>query len=233
MRNDTPRNSYEGIQHIHLEPRRRGSANSERGGSAKSDGSEVSRTNDACDSPKPTVKNHSTPNEGKVDEKRNMRQSSIADDDDEEESSSVDTDEDRDRKRDEKEVEHLEMALDATLHIRPDLDEDTIELDEATPPQPAIHQVKSQPILGQPPMFSKETLNSSGRLMERIVALRKDCLHTVGLPKLHKAYQILENVESDNMEAQLLDLLGQELFDDYAGKIWQLKFCEESAFRIN
>lgn len=219
MRTDTPRSSYDEIIKIHLEPKRKGSANSERAASAKSDRSDRSRGSSASaeQEPKKNIK---------------MRQASLADDE-EEESSSFDTDEDRDRKREEKEVENFEMMLDATLHIAPELEKDTVEMEEvATPPKP-IHHVQSEPVIGEPPVFSKETLNSSGRLMERIVALRKDCLNAVGLPKLHKAYQILDDIDSDNMEARLKEHLGEKLFEDYAGKIWQLKFCEESAFRIN
>lgn len=232
MRNDTPRSSYE---HINLEPRRKGSANSDRAGSAKSDRSNPdsvdSNRKPSYQTPERRTQSSSTPEAPGNTKPIKMRQASIVDDEDDDESFSQEADEERDRKREEKEQANLEKVLDATLHIAADIDEDTIEVEEAQ--QPDLHHVQSEPALGQPPMFSKETLNNSGRLMGRIVALRKDCLHGVGLPKLHKAYQILDNVDSESIEAQLVELLGQELFDEYAGKIWQLKFCEESAFRIN
>ena len=47
-----------------------------------------------------------------------------------------------------------------------------------------------------------------------------------------QAYEVLEDVEESEMEKRLLGLLGQEKFDLYAGKIWQLKFCEDSAFNM-
>ena len=233
MREDTPRSSYDSAHHIHLEPRRKGSANSERGDSAKSDRGHRRRPSDQAEA----VTRASNDSNGKAEAGRNAmkhRQPSLVDE--EEESSSLENDEDRERRNEEKEQENLERMLDATLHIQVDMDEDTIEIEEAAAPQSEsqpIHHVKSEPVIGQEPMFSKETLNSSGRLMERIVALRKDCLKGVGLEKLHKSYQILDDIDSENMEAKLLELLGSQIFDEYAGKIWQLKFCEESAFRIN
>lgn len=231
MREETPRNSYDGIHQIHLEPRRKGSANSERGDSAKSDRGHRRRPSDQTDA----VVGASSDSNGKGDNRSaamKHRQPSLVDE--EEESSSIETDEDREKRNEEKEQENLERMLDATLHIHVDMDEDTVEIEDAVVPQSQpIPHVKSEPVIGQEPMFSKETLNSSGRLMERIVALRKDCLKGVGLEKLHKSYQILDDIDSENMEAKLLELLGSEIFDEYAGKIWQLKFCEESAFRIN
>lgn len=240
MREDTPRNSYEGIQKIHLEPKRKGSAGSDRPDSAKSDrGGHQRRSSDNTSAI--AFDRHKERN-GKMEVKPNIkhRQSSLADDDDEESlsiSADIDNDEEREQRREEKEAENFERMLDATLHIQVDMDDDTLEMDEAIAPKPApqkpLAHVKSEPVIGQEPMFSKETLNSSGRLMERIVALRKDCLRGVGLEKLHKSYQILDDIDSDNMEARLRDHLGPSLFEEYAGKIWQLKFCEESAFRIN
>lgn len=221
MREETPRNSYEGIQKIHLEPKRKGSASSDRPGSGKaerghrrfpSDQSTASVASDLSNKAARDVVRH--------------RQVSLVDEDDDE-SSSVDNDDERDRRREEKEAEQLERMLDATLHIDVDMDDDTLEMEEAKLAAPA----KSEPQIGEAPMFSKETLNSSGRLMERIVALRKDCLKGVGLEKLHKSFQILDDVDSENMEDRLRTHLGPTLFDEYAGKIWQLKFCEDSAFR--
>ena len=33
-------------------------------------------------------------------------------------------------------------------------------------------------------------------------------------------------------QPQLVDLMGKEKFDEYAGKIWQLKFCEDSLYKV-
>jgi len=214
MRSDTPRSSCEAII---LEPRRRGSASgSERGDSAKSD---RQRPGSSHTPTKPEIRVSQSIDDRTITMESVSRQTSVADD---EESSSL---ENGDR-----EMENLEMMLDATLHIAADLDDDDEALEKAAAPAPIPH-VQSEPVIGQVPMFSKETLNSSGRLMGRIVALRKDCLRGVGLEKLHRSFQILDAVEDDDMEAKLLDLLGQDIFDAYAGKIWQLKFCEESAFK--
>lgn len=49
----------------------------------------------------------------------------------------------------------------------------------------------------------------------------------MGFVVLHKAFEILSNIEDDELEPQLLNLMGKDKFDQYAGKIWQLKFCYE------
>ncbi|XP_069142325.1 serine/threonine-protein kinase Nek4-like isoform X3 [Argopecten irradians] len=91
-------------------------------------------------------------------------------------------------------------------------------------PSPDIHRSASLP--------SVETLCSANRLSQRIQHLHKDCVSGVGFDTLHKAYQILSNIEDDEVEPQLVTLMGKENFDLYAGKIWQLKFCEECLLQL-
>ncbi|KAI0222056.1 hypothetical protein LSAT2_026685 [Lamellibrachia satsuma] len=76
------------------------------------------------------------------------------------------------------------------------------------------------------------SLTTTGRLWERITMLRKDCIHGLGVLKLKQAYDILDEFEADELEPRLISLLGDRDFDIYAGKIWQLKFCEEAAFGL-
>lgn len=76
------------------------------------------------------------------------------------------------------------------------------------------------------------TITASGRLLDRINRLRRDCIKALGFNALAQAYEVMEDVEESEMEKRLLGLLGQEKFDLYAGKIWQLKFCEDSAFNL-
>ncbi|XP_078487797.1 uncharacterized protein LOC100184532 [Ciona intestinalis] len=79
--------------------------------------------------------------------------------------------------------------------------------------------------------ISQATLASTGKLMDRIVALRKDCIQGLGVPLLHRAYELLDNnLDEDETEKHLIQLLGSVRFNQWAGKIWQLKFCEESIF---
>ncbi|ESO88883.1 hypothetical protein LOTGIDRAFT_165299 [Lottia gigantea] len=79
-------------------------------------------------------------------------------------------------------------------------------------------------------MPSIETLADTSRLMQRIQLLHTDCVKGVGVERLKRAYDILNNIEDDEVEPKLVALLGKDDFDEYAGKIWQLKFCEESLF---
>eukprot|EP00057_Strongylocentrotus_purpuratus_P019087 XP_011673561.1 PREDICTED: serine/threonine-protein kinase Nek4-like [Strongylocentrotus purpuratus] len=73
-------------------------------------------------------------------------------------------------------------------------------------------------------------MTTSGRLMDRIAMLRKDIMQGIGIELLTKAYELLEKDDDEDTEAQLLQLLGREKFEIYGGKIWQLKFCEETVF---
>ncbi|XP_071808404.1 uncharacterized protein [Asterias amurensis] len=86
--------------------------------------------------------------------------------------------------------------------------------------------------LGSPasPYTRNATMTTSGRLMDRIAALRKDIMQGIGIELLQKAYESLDNEDQDLVEAELISIMGREKFDIYGGKIWQLKFCEETVF---
>ena len=48
------------------------------------------------------------------------------------------------------------------------------------------------------------TLASTGRLMDRIVALRKDCIKGLGIRLLHRAYELLdEEKDEDRLQVSL------------------------------
>ncbi|XP_050413695.1 serine/threonine-protein kinase Nek4 isoform X2 [Patella vulgata] len=89
---------------------------------------------------------------------------------------------------------------------------------------------ESLPIHKSMSMPSIETLSDNSRLMKRIQQLHTDCVKGVGYAKVKEAYHILNRIEEDEVEPKLVALLGKDKFDEYAGKIWQLKFCEESLF---
>lgn len=74
------------------------------------------------------------------------------------------------------------------------------------------------------------TMTTSGRLMDRIGLLRKDIMQGIGMEMLKQAYDILEQEEDEDTEVLLMKLMGKAKFDVYAGKIWQLKFCEETVY---
>nr|CAB3264289.1 serine/threonine-protein kinase Nek4 [Phallusia mammillata] len=76
------------------------------------------------------------------------------------------------------------------------------------------------------------TLASTNKLMKRIVMLRKDCIKGLGVPLLHRAYELLDQEnDEENLKDKLVELLGEVRYSLWAGKIWQLKFCEESIFQ--
>ncbi|XP_033744999.1 LOW QUALITY PROTEIN: serine/threonine-protein kinase Nek4-like [Pecten maximus] len=144
---------------------------------------------------------------------------------------------DKEKLRENKEMNNFISLLDTTLKLNKEddkSDEDsatskTVEEEEEEKtlspiPSPDIHRSASLP--------SVETLCSANRLSQRIQLLHKDCVAGVGFDTLHKAYQILSNIEDDEVEPQLVTLMGKENFDLYAGKIWQLKFCEECLLQL-
>ncbi len=104
-----------------------------------------------------------------------------------------------------------------------------------------VHGPRDAPIIHVPEITDESvknlggqvrTLGTSTRLMDRITVLRKDCIRGLGVQKLKEAYDILDNVDGEELESSLIALLGKVDFDIYAGKIWQLKFCEEAAFGL-
>lgn len=75
------------------------------------------------------------------------------------------------------------------------------------------------------------TLASRTRLAQRIEQLHRDCLRGLGLKKFHDAWQILTNEQltenPDEVEDKMKSVLGQQHYDTFAAKIWNLKFCED------
>ncbi|XP_060084768.1 serine/threonine-protein kinase Nek4-like [Ylistrum balloti] len=175
--------------------------------------------------------------------KPKIRQPSIQDDSSSSEEETLKENEDlkrnKEKHRENKEMNNFISLLDTTLKLNKEddkSDEESVdskvvvveeEEEEKTLspiPSPDIHRSASLP--------SVETLCSANRLSQRIQLLHKDCVSGVGFETLHKAYQILSNIEDDEVEPQLVTLMGKENFDLYAGKIWQLKFCEECLLQL-
>ncbi|CAH1783143.1 unnamed protein product [Owenia fusiformis] len=165
------------------------------------------------------------------------RQPSVDGDDSSSDSSESSIEDDSKKKRGDKEMNNFISLLDTTLRLNKDDDKSDDEVDEfdvpdrpkAPAPEPAIVRRASEPQFG----ISEATLSASGRLMDRINVLRRDCIRGLGVSKLKQAYDILDNIDEDEVEPKLVKLLGKDNFDMFAGKIWQLKFCEESAFGLN
>ncbi|KAL8618167.1 hypothetical protein ACOMHN_059174 [Nucella lapillus] len=141
----------------------------------------------------------------------------------------------RQKRRDNKEMSQFISVLDQTL--KRNMDEENSDDDGSleVPASPArssreshkpLERKTSAQELSKPQRV--ETLTSTSRLLDRIGLLHKDCVQGVGYVDLKKAYDILDRIEEDEVEPQLMALLGKEKFDEYAGKIWQLKFCEEA-----
>ncbi|XP_052780747.1 serine/threonine-protein kinase Nek4-like isoform X2 [Mya arenaria] len=124
--------------------------------------------------------------------------------------------------RENRDMDQFISVLDNTLQLNNQDDEE--ELTEVKVPQdetPRIPKSSSMP--------SVDTLCNADRLMARINLLHQDCIKGVGWPILKNAYEILGRIEEDEVEPKLVSLMGKEKFDLYAGKIWQLKFCEDMA----
>ncbi|CAL1534577.1 unnamed protein product [Lymnaea stagnalis] len=147
------------------------------------------------------------------------------------------TNEKESNRRENKELNNFISLLDTTLHnnATANSDEDREDLthvnsQEACSSTSPKDKMDKHVIHKSVSMPSVETLTNTSRLMDRIKILHKDCIQGVGYGALKKAYEILDKIDEDEVEPKLVDLLGKEKFDDYAGKIWQLKFCEESLF---
>ncbi|KAG1683871.1 Serine/threonine-protein kinase Nek4 [Nymphon striatum] len=72
----------------------------------------------------------------------------------------------------------------------------------------------------------EDVLDASIRIESRARTLRTDCLNGVGDEILNKAFFILDSSENEVKQQELLNALLGKKFDEFIGKIWQLKFCE-------
>nr|XP_019923628.2 serine/threonine-protein kinase Nek4 isoform X2 [Crassostrea gigas] len=172
---------------------------------------------------------------------KRVRQPSIKDSSSSEEETlkeNEDFKKEREKHRENKEMNNFISLLDTTLKMNKEDDDKSEEDDE-------VKEVKSHRRVSQPTkpsdadihrsasLPSVETLCNADRLTTRIQILHTDCVRGVGFEVLHKAFEILSNIEDDELEVaekvlpQLVDLMGKDKFDQYAGKIWQLKFCNE------
>ncbi|KAJ8047037.1 Serine/threonine-protein kinase Nek4 [Holothuria leucospilota] len=141
------------------------------------------------------------------------------------------------RRREEKEIKQFSSLLETTLHLNEKQSSEDRESPEGSI-DPEEEQNCSSPdelvIAPAAPRAPKgignSTMTTSGRLMDRIAALRKDIMAGVGIEMLQKAYEIFDQEDGDDIEPLLVKLMGRKNFEIYGGKIWQLKFCEETVF---
>lgn len=126
--------------------------------------------------------------------------------------------------RENREMSNFIELLGNTLQLNKDddrLEDEELKVVKLKGETPRIPKSSSMP--------SVDTLCNADRLMARIKLLHEDCIKGVGWDILKKAYEILGRIEEDEVEPKLVHLMGKEKFDLYAGKIWQLKFCEDMA----
>ncbi|XP_019622674.1 PREDICTED: serine/arginine repetitive matrix protein 2-like [Branchiostoma belcheri] len=72
---------------------------------------------------------------------------------------------------------------------------------------------------------STQTSSTSG-LLTTITQLKRQCIKGLGIEMLMKAYSIIDSGE--DLENQLVNLMGRARFELYADKVWQLRFLEKS-----
>ncbi|KAL3853358.1 hypothetical protein ACJMK2_016906 [Sinanodonta woodiana] len=131
-------------------------------------------------------------------------------------------DHDKEKYREKKEMNNFITLLDTTLNLNKEEDKSDEEQE--------MKKVETTPMISRSTsMPSVETLCNADRLMARIQMLHEDCIKGVGYEILKQAYDILSRIEEDEVEPKLVKLMGKDKFDLYAGRIWQLKFCEDMA----
>lgn len=133
----------------------------------------------------------------------------------------------KEKNRENKEMNNFISLLDNTLQLNKDDDKSDEEAQEI--PEVKVVTEETPRIPKSSSMPSVDTLCNHDRLMARIKLLHADCIKGVGWNVLKQAYEILGRIEEDEVEPKLVTLMGKENFDLYAGKIWQLKFCEDMA----
>lgn len=70
--------------------------------------------------------------------------------------------------------------------------------------------------------------------MERFVSLRTEVMRAIGYDRLKRAYELLDRFEEEEIKPKMVELLGgEDQYFELGGKIWQLKFYEESLYAAN
>ncbi|XP_046852777.1 serine/threonine-protein kinase Nek4-like isoform X2 [Xenia sp. Carnegie-2017] len=113
------------------------------------------------------------------------------------------------RTKESSDVNSLISALDTTLKLSDE--RDSPELDEEI--RDNTNDIGDESV-------------STGRLRDRIEFLRRDCIDGLGEKCFVEACNIIDNNSEDKVQRLLIELMGRNKFEKYAGKIWQLKFCE-------
>ena len=78
---------------------------------------------------------------------------------------------------------------------------------------------------------AEETLGGgrTERLASLCAVLRSELAAAIGTERMQLALSLLDSaMEGGNVENSLVRLLGEQLYVQFAGKLWQLKFAEDS-----
>lgn len=201
----------------------------------------------------PAIVNHEKPVSAEeiADARRHVvlrhRQPSMSIEDDDDNTSPEESSKEAQDKED-KEMKTLAKFLNTTLQnnaskgyddksddesgVLPDFDSLQQQHDPAIAPLPQLHEraTKPTPKAEESNIYtfpSPETLVQTKRLSDRISILEKNCEAGIGKEVLKQAIEILDKFQEEEVEPHLQELLGEEKFAQYAGKIWQLKFCKQ------
>ncbi|CAF1332017.1 unnamed protein product [Adineta steineri] len=71
-------------------------------------------------------------------------------------------------------------------------------------------------------------LHQTNRFSRRCEILRQDCLREISPEKLRRVLNIVENVSQAQMTEEMIDELGEYLYQKYAPQIYLLKFYEDN-----
>ncbi|GAB1606712.1 serine/threonine-protein kinase Nek4-like isoform X1 [Argonauta hians] len=173
---------------------------------------------------------------------RQYRQPSMSTEDDEDEGNSSPEDDinkkKRDKIREDRDMENLAMVLNTTLqtNLSKSIDDKSDEECKSVSRSPQKRTTRDrskeeeeeeQEEINDLP--SADTLVQTKRLSDRITILEKNCVSGVGREVLQEAINILDRFEEEDIKPRLEELLGEDNFHQYAGKIWQLKYCKQMA----
>ncbi|CAF2752766.1 unnamed protein product [Rotaria sp. Silwood2] len=73
-----------------------------------------------------------------------------------------------------------------------------------------------------------DTLYKTSHIYQRCEQIRQNCLREISPNKLRRVLKIIENVSEQQMMQQMIDELGEDLYNRYSAQIFSLKFYEDN-----
>ncbi|CAF1178780.1 unnamed protein product [Adineta steineri] len=138
------------------------------------------------------------------------------------------------KKESEKDINDFVFMLTATLQLPSVNNHDSYDLtDSSNDSDKTIIANESHPnkIWSSGDRTIPNVLQETNRLHQLYDEIRKDCLRGISSSKLTRVLKICENVSGAQQTEEMIDELGEDLYNKYSAQIFRLKFYEDNLLK--